>query len=153
MGGGVGRSLSACLPTWRGPRAAPRVLSCSCPEKTDLCLRGQVRQVLARREPRSGQVRGGLPSSSLGSLLLLQVDQILTYLCLQPAASQVSTCPWLHPRALLSAGSPRARSCLWRSWRWCGSGTSRSGQQGLLLAPHDQRQVGGYPISRFFVAH
>ena len=87
MGGGVGRSLSACLSTWRGPRAAPRVLSCSCPAKTDLCLRGQVRQVLARREPRSGQVRGGLPPSSLGSLVLLQVDQILTYLCLQASLS------------------------------------------------------------------
>ena len=92
MGGGVGRSLSACLPTWRGPRAAPRVLPCSCPEKTDLCLRGQVRQVLARREPRSGQVRGGLPPSSLGPLLLLQVDQILIYPCFptQPLRSPLA---------------------------------------------------------------
>ena len=83
MGGGVGCSLSTCFPTWRGPRAAPRVLPCSCPEKTDLCLRGQVRQVLARREPRSCQVRGGLPPSPLGPLLLLQVDQILIYIFFQ----------------------------------------------------------------------
>ena len=111
MGGGVGRSLSACLPTWRGSRAAPRVLPCSCPEKTDLCLRGQVRQVLARREPRSGQVRGGLPPSSLGSLLLLQVDQILTYLCLQASLSGLHL-PLVTPAVTSQRWFPPSRKLL-----------------------------------------